>query len=36
MIHMNNFNHDVLSIINYDDSDNNNNNNDRSHLNNYL
>ena len=33
---MNNFNHDVLSIINYDDSDNNNNNNDRSHLNNYL
>ena len=35
MIHMNNFNHDVLSIINYDDSDNNNNN-DCSHLNNYL
>ena len=33
---MNNFNHDVLSIINYDDSDNNNNNNDCSHLNNYL
>ena len=33
---MNNFNHEDISIINYDDSDNNNNNNDWCHLNNYL
>ena len=27
MMRMNNFNHEDISIINYDDSDNNNNNN---------